>query len=113
MMVDLRRDVLLSETMHPTSVVAVPEGLNVVLERPLVLEIGSARAIPELATVLLVRSPVAPDREGLGAFPAYEGLYPMLPLVVRLEGSEIFERLGSRMVYVVPAPTRAAITRKP
>lgn len=84
--------ILLIKTVNSISGMAIAKGVDVVLERPLVLEIGAARAVPELAAVLLVGSPVASDGEGLAAFPAHEGLDPMLPLVMCLESSEVLER---------------------
>ena len=47
--------------------VPAAEGADVVLERPLVLEVGAADAEPELAAVLLVRAPVAAHGEPLAA----------------------------------------------
>jgi hypothetical protein len=93
--------------------VAVAEGARVVLERALVLELGAAEAVPEPAAVLLVRAPVALDGEGLAAAAAEERLEPVLALVVRLQRAEVLERLGARVVDVVPAPRRAAVARQP
>ena len=104
---------LLIKPVDPIGGVTGPEGLDVVLERPLVLEIGAAGAVPELPAVLLVRPPVAFDGEALGALPAGEGLRAVLALVVRLEGSEVLERLRARVVDVVLAPLRAAVARQP
>lgn len=83
-----------------------------ILKGPLVLEVRAADAVPELAAVLLVGPPVAPHGEGLAALPAREGPDPVLPLVMRLQGPEILERLGSWVIDVVPAPRRAAIAWK-
>nr|GMC90303.1 hypothetical protein DM860_009871 [Ipomoea batatas] len=91
---------------------AIAKGLNVILKGPLVLEVRAADAVPELAAVLLVGPPVAPHGEGLAALPAREGPDPVLPLVMRLQGPEILERLGSWVIDVVPAPRRAAIAWK-
>nr|GMC88697.1 hypothetical protein DM860_009871 [Ipomoea batatas] len=92
---------------------AIAKSLNVILKGPLVLEVRAADAVPELAAVLLVGPPVAPHGEGLAALPAREGPDPVLPLVMRLEGPEILERLGSWVIDVVPAPRRAAVAWKP
>lgn len=93
--------------------VPVAERPGVVLEGSLVLELGAAEAVPEPAAVLLVGAPVALDGEGLAAAAAEEGLEAVLALVVRLQGAEVLERLGARVVHVVPAPRRAAVARQP
>jgi hypothetical protein len=92
---------------------SVPEGAGVVLERALVLELGSAEAVPELAAVLLVGAPVALDGEGLAALAAQEGLEPVFALVVRLQRAEVLERPRARVVDVVAAARRAAVARQP
>lgn len=69
--------------------------------------------IPELPTILLVSPPIASHCKGFTAFPTHERLDPMLPLVMRLKRSEIFQRLRSRVIDVVPAPCRTAVTRQP
>ena len=97
----------------PEGPVSVSEGPGVVLEGALVLELGAAEAVPELAAVLLVRAPVALDGEGLAAAAAAEGLEAVLALVVRLQGAEVLERLGARVVDVVAAPRRTAVARQP
>lgn len=89
------------------------EGAYVILERPLVLEVGAADAEPELPAVLLVRAPVAAHGEGLAALPAAEGFGAVLPLVVCLECPKILQRLRPRMIYVVLTPLRAAVARHP
>lgn len=91
---------------------AMAECLDVILEGPLVLEIRATDAIPKLATILLVSSPIAPHSKGFATFPAHEGLDSMLPLVMRLEGSEIFQRLSSRVIDVVSAAGGAAVAGK-
>lgn len=70
---------------------ASAKGLDVVFERPLVLEIRTTDAVPDFATVLLMGSPVSFHSKGLIAFSAEEVLYSMLSFVVGLEGSEVFE----------------------
>lgn len=107
------RFVFFLEAINPVSGMAIPERLDVIFERSLVLEVGAAGAVPELAAVLLVGSPVPPHRESLAAFPAHERLDAVLPLVMSLQGSEILERFGSGMVDVVPAAWRAAVARQP
>lgn len=92
---------------------ATPERPDVILERPLVLEVRAARAIPELATVLLVGPPVATHSERLAALPAHEGLDPVLALVVGLEGPEVLEWLRPRVVDVVLASRRTAVAWQP
>lgn len=84
---------------------------DVVLERPLVLEVRPAGAEPALAAILLVGPPVALDGQQLPALPAGEGLHPVLPLVMGLESPEILQRLGPRVVYIVPATLFAAVAR--
>lgn len=93
--------------------VAASKGLDVVLERPLVLEVGPANAVPELPAVLLMSPPVAPDRERLATLAAHERLDTMLALVVRLQCPEVLERLCPWVVNVVPATRRAAVAGKP
>nr|GMD65267.1 thylakoid lumenal 19 kDa protein, chloroplastic [Ipomoea batatas] len=93
--------------------VGVAEGLNVVLEGSLVLEIRAADAKPNLAAVLLVGAPVALDGEGLAAFAAHEGLGSVLALVVGLQGSEVLQGAGAGVVDVVLAPWGAAETWQP
>lgn len=112
-LLDLRgRLVILIGTSTIRSVV-VAKGLDVVLEGALVLEVGATDAIPKLATVLLMGSPVTADSEGLATLSAGEGLQAVLALVVSLEGSKVLERLGSWVVYVVATPRRAAVARQP
>lgn len=89
------------------------EGPDVVLEGPLVFEVGAAEAVPDAAAVLLVGTPVALDGEGLGALAAREGLGAVLALVVRLQSAEVFEGTSARVLYVVFAPRRAAVARQP
>ena len=84
-----------------------------VLERALVLELGAAEAVPELAAVLLVRAPVALDGQWLSAAAAAEGLGAVLALVVGLQGAEVLERPRPRVVDVVAATRRAAVARQP
>lgn len=91
--------------------VVTAEGADVVLKRSLVLEIGTAYAEPKPAAVLLMGAPVASHREGLAATPAREWPRAVLPLVVRLQRAEVFERPRSRVLDVVPAPRRAAVAR--
>lgn len=92
---------------------AEAEGGDVVLERPLVLEVGAADTEPELAAVLLVGSPVSPHGEGLLAVAAREGLGSVLALVVSLQCSEVLQRPRPRMRYVVPTPFCAAVAWHP
>ncbi|KAF3792641.1 hypothetical protein EJ110_NYTH11219 [Nymphaea thermarum] len=92
---------------------ALPEGSDMVLERPLVLEIRAADTVPELPTVFLMGPPVTLHRKGLGALPAPVGLVPMLPLVVRLECPEVLKRPCPRVIYVVLAALNAAVARQP
>ncbi|KAF3787314.1 hypothetical protein EJ110_NYTH23416 [Nymphaea thermarum] len=92
---------------------ALPERPHMVLERPLVLEIRAAGAVPELAAVLFMGAPVTPHSEGLGALPALVWLVPVLPLVVGLKGSEILQRPRPRVVYVILATLHAAVAWQP
>jgi hypothetical protein len=85
------------------------KSLDVVFQRPLVLEIRPANAIPNLPTVLLMGSPITFNCKWLPTFPAHEGLGPMLSLVMCLEGSKIFERPCSWVLYVVFASLCTAI----
>ena len=84
--------VVVVEAVDAVGGVAVAEGLDVVFEGALVLEVGAAGAVPELAAVLLVGAPVAAHGEGLAALAAHEGLDAVLALVVSLEGPEVLER---------------------
>ena len=77
------------------------------------LEIRSASAVPQLAAVLLVRSPVPFDGESLPTFSAAEGLRAVLALVVSLESSEVFEWFRSRVVDVVLAALGTAVAWQP
>lgn len=79
------------------------EGSDVVLERSFVFEIRPTAAIPQLAAVLFMCSPIAFDGEGFAAFSAHKRLCSVLSLVMSLESSEVFEWLGSWMVDVVLA----------
>lgn len=74
-----------------------------VFERSFVLEIRSAAAIPQLAAVLFMSSPITFDGEGFAAFSAHKRLCAVLSLVVSLESSEVLEWLGFWMVDVVLA----------
>jgi len=93
--------------------VSSAEGADVVLERPLVLEVGAADAEPELAAVLLVRAPVAAHGEPLAAAAARVRPRAVLAPVVRLQRAEVLERPRPRVLDVVPAPLRAAVARQP
>lgn len=77
------------------------------------LEIRPAHAEPHFPAVLLVRPPIPSHREALAAPPAPERLRTVLPLVVRLEGAEVLQGLGSGVAYVVLAALRAAVAREP
>ena len=101
------------EAVDAAGGVSPAEGADVVLEGALVLEVGAAGAVPELAAVLLVGAPVAAHGEGLAALAAHEGLDAVLPAVVRLQRAEVLERPRPRVVDVVPAPRRAAVARQP
>nr|GLL32151.1 hypothetical protein DM860_009871 [Ipomoea trifida] len=90
--------------------VPLPKRPNVILQRPLVLEVGAADAEPEAPAVLLVGLPVASHREGLRALAARELLRPVLPLVVSLQRPEVLQGLRLRVADVVLAPLRAAKT---
>lgn len=94
---------------EPMGRMSVAESADMVLERPLVLEIGPADAEPELPTVLLVGAPVSSNRKGLPALVAHERLGAVLALVVSLEGAEVLERLRPRVVDVVLAALSAAV----
>ncbi|KAH7511550.1 hypothetical protein FEM48_ZijujUnG0004000 [Ziziphus jujuba var. spinosa] len=87
------------------------KSFNMVFERSLVLEIRTTNAKPSFATVLLVCPPISFHRQQLAAFPTHKGFHPMFPLAVSLQRSEIFQRLSSRVVYVVLASFCAAIAR--
>lgn len=86
-----------------------PKSANVILERPLVLKVGTTKAKPTLAAVFLVGAPVTFDGQRLAALAAGEGLVAVLTLVVSLEGAEVFQRFGCWVVDVVFAPFFAAI----
>lgn len=103
----------LIEAIDPIGCMAIPEGLDVVLEGSLMLEVGAADAVPELSAVLLVGAPVPAHSECFAAFPAHKGFDAVLALVVCLQRSEVLEWLGSWVVYVVPAPSRAAVAWQP
>ena len=78
--------------LHSVRSMSIPKGTNMVLKRPLVLEIRPTDTEPQLPAVLLVRPPVTSHRKRLPALPAPERLRPVLPLVVRLEGPEVLQR---------------------
>lgn len=102
--------VILLETLRVVRRMAIPERLNVIFKRPLVLEVGSASAVPELATVLLVCPPITLHCKGFTAgFSADKGFGSMLSLVVSLKGSEVLEGLRLWVVYVVLAAYGAAV----
>ena len=101
------------EAIDPISFMATPKSFDMILKRPLVLEIRATDAIPKLPAVLFMGSPIPPHSKSLAAFPAHEGLNPMLPLVMCLKGSKILEGLCSRVINVVPATWCTAIARKP
>lgn len=104
---------LLKLGLNAVGPVATAEGLNMVLEGSLVLEVGATKTVPNLAAVLLVGPPIALNGEGLAAFPAHEGLRAVLAFVVSLEGSEVLEGPCPRVVDVVLAPRRTAVARQP
>ena len=72
-------------------------------------EVRTTRAKPTLAAILLVSSPVTFHSQALSTFPTHERLHTMLPLVMRLQGSEILQRLCPWVVYVVFAPLCATV----
>ncbi len=82
---------------------AIAESSNVVFEGAFVLEVRTTGAVPELSAVLLVGPPIATNGKGLTAFATHEGLDSMLPLVMRLQGAEVLQWLGSRVRDVVSA----------
>ena len=88
---------------------ALTEGPNVVFEGSLVLEIRAASAIPKLAAVLLMGSPIPFDCKCFAAFPTHEGLDAVLPLEVGLEGPEVLQGFCSWVVDVVLAPLGTTI----
>lgn len=90
---------------------AAAEGLDMVLERPLVFEIRSTDAEPKLAAILFMGAPVSTHCKGLAALVAVEGFVPVLPLVVGLQSSKVLERLGARVFDVVLAPLSTAVAR--
>lgn len=92
---------------------AVTKGLDMVFKGAFVFEVRTTKAIPNLAAILLVGSPIAFDSEGLGAFSTSEGLDAVLALVMRLKGAEILERPRPWVVDVVFAASRAAIAWEP
>jgi hypothetical protein len=82
---------------------AIAESSNVVFEGAFVLEVRATGAVPQLSAVLLVGPPVATNGKGLTAFATHEGLDSVLPLVMRLQGAEVLQWLGSRVRDVVSA----------
>lgn len=99
--------------LHSVRSMSIPKGANMVLERPLVLEIRPADAEPEPPAVLLVRPPVTSHCKRLPALPAPERLRTVLPLVVRLERPEVLQRPRPWVLDVVLAALRAAVAGKP
>ncbi|PON58098.1 hypothetical protein TorRG33x02_125110 [Trema orientale] len=91
----------------------ISKGLNVILERPLVLKIRATNTIPKLPTILLVGSPIPSYSKCLATFSTHEWLDSMLSLVVSLKCSEVLERLCSRVIDVISATRRAAVAREP
>ena len=85
------------------------KGFNVVFEGSLVLEVRTTGAEPALATILLVGSPVTFHGQQLPALATRKRLHPVLPLVMVLQRSEVFQRLRSRVAYVVLAPFCATV----
>lgn len=80
-----------------------------ILERALVLEIRSTKAIPKLTAVLLMCPPVTSDCQGLSTFATFERLDAMLSLVMRLQCTKILKGLSTRVVDIVPASSCAAV----
>ena len=70
---------------------AATKGFDVVFKGAFMFKIRATKAIPNLATILLVGSPIALNSKGFGAFSTSERLDAVLALVMCLEGSEIFE----------------------
>lgn len=105
--------VVVVKVVKAEGAVAASKGLDVILERALVFEVRATKTIPNLAAVLLVRSPIAFHGESFAAFSTGEGLDAMLSFVMRLEGAKVLERPRPRVVDVVFAPRRAAIARQP
>lgn len=90
-----------------------PKSLYMVLKGAFVFKIGTANANPAFPTILLVRPPIALHGQTLTAYATRVGFLTVFAFVVRLERSKVFERLGPRMVNVVPATFDAAVTRDP
>lgn len=97
------RFILHFKALNPQSTMPMPKSPNVVCQRPLVLEIRTTSAIPKLATILLMGSPISPHCKWLPTLSTCKGLGSMLSLVVCLESSKIFERSWPWVVYVVLA----------
>lgn len=89
------------------------ESFHMVLKGAFVFKIGTANANPPFPTILLMGSPIALDSQELTADATRVRFLAVFAFVVRLERSKVFERLGPRMVNVVPAPFDAAVTRDP
>lgn len=94
------------------SCMAMSKSLNMIFERPLVLEIRTTNAVPKLSTILLMGSPITPHGESFAAFSTHEGLDSMLSLVMGLKSTEIFEGFWSGVIDVVPAARCATIAGK-
>jgi len=82
-----------------------------ILEWPLVLEIRTTTAIPQLPTILLMSPPVPFHCECFRTFSAHKRLSPMLSFVMGLECSEILQWLCPRVVDVVFAALSTAVAR--
>lgn len=89
------------------------KGLDVVLKRPLVLKIRSTCTIPKLSTVLLMGPPITFNGQRFATFSTRERLGAMLTFVMCLKCTEVLQGLSTRMVDVVLASFRAAITWQP
>ena len=82
---------------------------DVVFERPLVLEIRTTHTNPTYTTVLLMGSPVTFHGQPLPTLATRKALQAVLPLVMGLKCSEVFQGLGSWVFYVVLTPFFTAV----
>ncbi|GER41103.1 glyceraldehyde-3-phosphate dehydrogenase A [Striga asiatica] len=112
-LLDFGRVLVVLERVDPIGPMPIPKGLDMILERPLVLEIRATRTIPQLPAVLLVGPPVTAHGKGFSAFAADKGLDAVLPFVVGLKGAEVFKGLGTWVVNVVAAAWGATVAREP
>lgn len=89
--------------------VAKAKWFDVIFEWSLMLKVRAAHTKPTLATIFLVGSPVAFHSQEFSTLATHERFKSMLPLIMCLQCSKIFQGLCSWVFDIVLAPFGATV----